>query len=113
MRCPRCAKGRLFDGFLKLKPECDHCGLSFDAGDTADGPAVAIMFIAGTLVVGGALFVEIAYMPPLWVHVVLWVPLTLLLCVGLLRPLKGLTFALQYFFKAGTIETREDWQEPQ
>ncbi|TNE59593.1 MAG: DUF983 domain-containing protein [Alphaproteobacteria bacterium] len=113
MRCPRCGQGRLFKGFLKFAPECSHCELDFAAGDTADGPAVAIMFVVGTVVVGGALFVEIVYMPPMWVHMALWGPLTLLLSVGLLRPLKGVTFALQYFFKAGTVETREDWQEPQ
>lgn len=113
MRCPRCGTGKLFAGFLSFKSKCDHCDLDFSAGDTADGPAVAIMFISGTVVVGGALFVEIVYMPPMWVHLVLWLPLILLISVGLLRPLKGVTFGLQYFFKAGTIESRDDWKGSQ
>ena len=32
---------------------------------------------------------EVAYSPPIWVHVLLWGPLVLILCLGLLRPLKG------------------------
>ena len=111
MRCPRCGKGKLFQSFLKFKPKCDHCGLDFSAGDTADGPAVFIIFIAGTIVVAGAMFVELKFAPPLWVHIVLWTPLTILISLGLLQPLKGVTFVLQYFFKAGTIETRNDWDE--
>ena len=33
-------------------------------------------------------------------HVVLWVPLVLVLCLGMLRPLKGVLVALQYHHQA-------------
>ena len=46
-RCPRCGEGALFDGFLKLKPRCNACGLDYKFADSADGPAVFIMLIAG------------------------------------------------------------------
>ena len=58
------------------------------------------MFIAGFLVVGAALFVELRYEPPFWVHALLWIPAVLLVSLGLLRPLKGLMIALQYANKA-------------
>jgi len=58
------------------------------------------MFITGTVVVGGALFVELTYEPPWWVHAVLWGPLVVLLSLGLLRPLKGLLIAMQFHHKA-------------
>jgi uncharacterized protein (DUF983 family) len=60
------------------------------------------------VVAGAALIVEIAYAPPIWVHVVLWGPLVLLLCLGLLRPLKGVLVALQYVHRAeeGRIDRR-------
>src|SRR5262245_41383503 len=67
-RCPRCGKGRLFDGFLTLKPRCDGCGLDYAFVDSGDGPAVFVVFIAGFVVVFAALAVEVVYAPPLWLH---------------------------------------------
>ena len=99
-RCPRCGEGKLFDGFLKVRPRCAACGLDFSFADSADGPAVFIMLIAGFIVLGAALYVEIAYEPPIWLHMLLWLPLAIVLCLGLLRPMKGLAVALQYAHKA-------------
>jgi len=99
-RCPRCGEGALFDGFLKLKPRCSVCGLDYKFADSADGPAVFIMLIAGFVVLGAALYVEIAYEPPIWLHLVIWLPLAIAICLALLRPMKGLAVALQYVNKA-------------
>lgn len=99
-RCPRCGQGRLFDGFLTLRKECEVCHLDYGFADSADGPAVFIMFLVGFVVVGLALWVEFTWQPPFWLHAVLWTPLILLLCFGLLRPLKGLMVALQFHHKA-------------
>jgi uncharacterized protein (DUF983 family) len=99
-RCPRCGKGRLFQGFLALQPRCEYCGLDFSFADSADGPAVFVIFISGFIVAGSALAVEMLYAPPYWVHAVLWGPLILLTTLGPLRPMKGLLIALQYHHKA-------------
>ena len=99
-RCPRCGEGRLFAGFLTVKPECEACGLDFAFADAGDGPAVFIILIAGFIVAGAALMTEFAYAPPLWVHALLWGPLAVVVCVGPLRPLKGLMIALQHRFQA-------------
>ena len=108
-RCPRCGQGRLFHGFLKLAPRCQACGLDYGFADSADGPAVFIIMIAGFVVAGAALVTEIAYSPPIWLHAVLWGPLVLILCLGLLRPLKGVLVAIQYVYKAeqGRIDRRD------
>jgi uncharacterized protein (DUF983 family) len=98
--CPRCGEGRLFTGFLTVAPKCEKCGLDLAFADSGDGPAVFIMMIAGFIVVGLALWTEVTYSPPYWVHAVLWIPLTLFLTVGLLRPLKGWLIAQQYKHKA-------------
>jgi uncharacterized protein (DUF983 family) len=98
--CPRCGKGRLFAGFLTLAPACNVCGLDYGFADAADGPAFFVMSIVGFVVVGGALWVEIAYQPPLWVHVALWLPLAIALPLLLLRPFKGVLVALQYHYRA-------------
>lgn len=99
-RCPRCGEGPLFQGFLKPRAQCESCGLDYSFADSGDGPAVFIMFIAGFLVVGAALFVELRYEPPFWVHALLWIPAVLIVSLGLLRPLKGLMIALQFANKA-------------
>ena len=99
-RCPRCGQGKLFDGFLTLRPRCSACGLDYSFADAGDGPAVFVMFIAGFIVVGLALAVEIKYAPPLWVHALLWLPLILVVTLAPLRLIKGLLIALQYHHKA-------------
>jgi uncharacterized protein (DUF983 family) len=99
-RCPGCGKGKLFSGFLTMKPRCEMCGLDYSFVDSADGPAFFVMFISGFLVVFAALGVEVLYSPPYWVHALLWLPLILLTTLGPLRPMKGLLIALQYHHKA-------------
>jgi uncharacterized protein (DUF983 family) len=98
--CPRCGKGRLFQGFLSLAPECEVCGLDYSFVDTADGPAFFVMSFVGLVVVGLAMWVEFAFEPPIWLHLVLWFSLTAILSLLLVRPSKGIMVALQYRHKA-------------
>jgi uncharacterized protein (DUF983 family) len=98
--CPRCGKGRLFEGFLTLRPRCEMCGLDYDFADAGGGPAVFIILFAGFIVVGAALVTEVVYRPPYWVHAALWLPLIAILTLGPLRPMKGLLIALQFHHKA-------------
>jgi uncharacterized protein (DUF983 family) len=99
-RCPRCGKGPLFKGFIALATSCSACGLDYSFADSGDGPAVFIALIGGFIVLGAALWTEIVYEPPLWLHMVLFLPLTIIVCLGLLRPFKGVLIALQYRNKA-------------
>jgi uncharacterized protein (DUF983 family) len=99
-RCPRCGKGRLLEGFLKLRPACEACGLDYGFADSGDGPAVFVILFAGFVVVFAALLVEVMYQPPYWLHALLWGPLILLTTLAPLRPVKGLMIALQYHHKA-------------
>jgi uncharacterized protein (DUF983 family) len=107
-RCPRCGEGHLFQGFLTLRPACEHCALDYGFADAGDGPAVFVILIGGFIVVFAAMVVEFMYQPPYWVHAALWIPLILLFTLGPLRPIKGLLIALQYHHKAaeGRLEKR-------
>jgi uncharacterized protein (DUF983 family) len=98
--CPRCGRGRLFKGYLSLAPRCEACGLDYGFIDTADGPAFFVMSIVGIVVVALALWVEFAYEPPIWLHLVLWFGLTGILSLALVRPLKALMVALQFHNRA-------------
>ncbi|QXX74452.1 DUF983 domain-containing protein [Methylovirgula sp. HY1] len=106
-RCPRCGRGPMFRGLLTLVPRCEVCGLNFSFADAGDGPAVFVTLIGGFLVLGAALWTELTFEPPFWVHLVVFLPLTAIVCVGLLRPTKGLLVALQYHNKAeqGRLES--------
>jgi uncharacterized protein (DUF983 family) len=101
-RCPRCGKGALFKGAFSLEivERCAECGLGLKFVDPGDGPAVFAIMLLGGVILGGALWVEFRFNPPLWAHVALWLPVTLIVAFGLLRPLKGVLVALQYHHKA-------------
>ena len=94
-RCPNCGQGALFQGFLKVRATCDVCAYDLASVETGDGAATFIMQIAGFLVGFSALAVEIAWHPPIWLHLIIWLPLVAALALGLMRPGKGLMTALQ------------------
>ncbi len=100
-RCPNCGKGRLFEGFLKVVDACAVCGFDFTRLNTGDGAAIFIMQIAGGLVVFSALFVQIAYDPPIWAMLLVALPMAGGLSLGLMRPGKGVMIALQMRNRAG------------
>ena len=95
-RCPRCGRGKVFDGLLAIVPRCAVCGLDISAQDAGDGPAVFVILILGAIVVGLAAIVEVKFAPPIWVHIVLFVPMIVGGAVVMLRFLKAFLIALQY-----------------
>jgi uncharacterized protein (DUF983 family) len=99
-RCPRCGEGRLFAGFLKLRPSCSECGLDYGFADSGDGPAVFVILIVGIVVIGLALWLEVTAAPPIWVHLILWLPLTVLLSLPLMRLIKGMLIGQQFRTRA-------------
>ena len=109
-RCPACGEGRLFQGFLEVRPACEKCGLDYGFADAGDGPAVFVILLGGAIVVGAALATEVIYQPPYWLHAALWLPLILLVTLAPLRLIKGLLIALQYHHKAseGRLQHRSD-----
>jgi len=99
-RCPRCGKGALFDGFLKLRSECSVCGLSYAFADPADGPAFIVICFGSVPAITLALGIQIAFSPPFWVHLLTSLPFALITSIAPLRPLKGWFIASQYLNKA-------------
>ncbi len=99
-RCPNCGEGPLFSGFLKVSDRCEACGMDLSAADSGDGPAVFIILIVGAIVGFGAMVTEIVFHPPVWLHMIIWLPLTAILCLALLRPFKGVMLAMQFHHRA-------------
>ncbi|WDI33099.1 DUF983 domain-containing protein [Hyphococcus flavus] len=99
-KCPRCGQGALYDGFLKLKPVCDACGLDYSKADSGDGPAVFVIFIVGFVAVALAFIVRFVWGAPIGVALLLGGGFTVVAIMALLRPLKATLIALQYANKA-------------
>jgi uncharacterized protein (DUF983 family) len=95
-RCPRCGNGRLFRAFLKVDDHCPACGEEFHHHRADDFPAYLVILIVGHIVVPLIYSVETQFRPAEWIHLVIWLPLTLGLCLTLLQPVKGAIVALQW-----------------
>ncbi|EJC71179.1 MULTISPECIES: DUF983 domain-containing protein [Rhizobium] len=110
-RCPRCQRGHLFNGLLSLAPACEVCGLDYSFADPADGPAFFAMSIVAVPALAFALWLQFTFDVHLWVHLVVTVPLTVLACILLLRPLKGWLVCSQYFHKAEEGRIDREWSK--
>jgi uncharacterized protein (DUF983 family) len=102
-RCPRCGKGPLFSGLLRIRPACPACGLNYSRVDVGDGFVVPTLMVLGFGVVGAAIWVDFTYRPPLWLHAVIWPPVVLVLAVGMTRYLKSFFAAQQYNTRRGEM----------
>ena len=98
--CPRCGAKTLFAGIVAFAPKCRSCGLDFAAFNVGDGPAAFLILIVGGIVTASAIALELSASPPWWLHALLWLPLSAILTVGLLRLGKGLLLALEYKHRA-------------
>jgi len=94
-RCPNCGKAKLFKNLLDFVDKCPECVLPIGEHDNGDGAAFIAIFLVGAIIVGLAIWVDFTYTPPLWVHAALWLPLTLVFSIILLRFFKGMMLALQ------------------
>ena len=94
--CPRCGGRTLFDGLVKFAPRCRACGLDYARFNVGDGPAAFLTLGVGGLVTILALWLELAFEPPWWLHVILWLPLVVGLVVLGLRVSKGALLVREY-----------------
>jgi uncharacterized protein (DUF983 family) len=96
LRCPNCGEGKLFGRYLKVADHCPHCGEALHHQRADDAPPYFTIFIAGHLILPLLLAMEAAIRPALWVHVAVWGPATIALCLLLLPIVKGAVVGLQW-----------------
>ncbi len=94
--CPRCGAPGLYDGLVSFSSACGSCRLDFQSYNVGDGPAAFLIMIVGGLVTIGAVTLQLSVQPPFWVHILIWVPVTAMLVIGLLRVAKALLLLLEY-----------------
>lgn len=95
-RCPHCGEGKLFRAFVKVADKCTVCGEEFHHHRADDLPAYLVIMVVGHIVVGGFMAVEMTTFWPLWLHLAVWLPVTLLMSLAMLQPVKGAVVGLQW-----------------
>jgi uncharacterized protein (DUF983 family) len=95
-RCPNCGAGRLFSRYLKVAPTCTACGEELHHHRADDAPPYFTILVVGHIVVPLVLIIETLYRPPLWVHGVLWLPLTVIAAMLALPVVKGALVSYQW-----------------
>jgi uncharacterized protein (DUF983 family) len=107
--CPKCGARTLFDGRIaQFAPHCRACGLDFSKFNVGDGPAAFLTLIIGAVVTGLALWLELAWHPPFWVHIVLWVPITAAAVIWGLRAGKAALLTAEYQRSAGEGRLKDE-----
>jgi uncharacterized protein (DUF983 family) len=104
--CPVCGQAHLFRGYLRVVDNCAACQAPLGRVRADDLPPYLTIFLVGHIVVPLMLWVERAYRPSLWIHAAIWLPLTLVLSLTLIRPLKGIAVGLM--LKLGMMKPDED-----
>jgi uncharacterized protein (DUF983 family) len=99
-RCPHCGEGPLFKAWLKLAERCEHCRLSYGFASPDDGPAFFSLCVVALPLIFVVVWLQVAFEPPWWVHLLTSFPLLIAGCLLPLRPIKGWLVASQYVNKA-------------
>ena len=105
-RCPACGTGRLFRAFVKPVDHCAACGEDYTGQRADDLPPYLVITIVGHVVVGGYMATDLAWPLTTWQHLAIWTPITLILSLLLLQPIKGGTIGLQWALRMHGFEDK-------
>ncbi len=106
--CSRCGQKTLFGSLIQFAPRCRSCGLDFASFNVGDGPAAFLTLIIGALVTALAIWLELSWHPPFWVHILLWVPLTSAAVIWGLRAGKAALLAAEFQQNAGEGKLKDE-----
>jgi uncharacterized protein (DUF983 family) len=109
--CPRCGKGNMFKSWLKVSDRCEECGLDYRFAAPDDGPAFFSLCIAAFPLAFIVVWIQVAFDPAWWVHLLTSVPIMLLGCLLPLRPIKGWLVASQYVNRSQEAGTGKLWDQ--
>lgn len=94
--CPRCGAPGLFSGPLDFAAKCPRCSLDYRAFNVGDGPAAILTLVLGGMIVGAAIAIQLAWGPPIWLQLIIWLPITVFGVVGSLRVAKAALLGAEY-----------------
>lgn len=109
--CPRCGHGAMFRKWLKLNDECPSCWLNYSFAAPDDGPAFFSLCIVAFPLIFVVVWLQVAFEPPFWIHLVTSVPLLTAGCLIPLQYIKGWLVASQYVNRAQEAGTEKLWEQ--
>ena len=94
-RCPDCGDGRLFDGYLKVRPICDACGHHNGHYRADDAPPYFTILLVGHLVIAPMLALSFIWTWPVGWVLAVTLPLLLIVTLATLPLVKGAVIGAQ------------------
>ena len=104
-RCPRCGRGAVYSGYLKVVERCAECGLTLASNDSADGPAVFLLFVIGFIALPLAFWLNAVFDLPGWAFLAISCGLIVGMTLALLPPAKAFVLGLQYRHRPEDFES--------
>lgn len=96
-QCPACGSGKLFRSYIKPVEHCAACNEDYTHQRADDLPPYIVISIVGHIALGGFLMTDLVFVDwSSWFHLAIWVPITLILSLLLLQPVKGAVIGLQW-----------------
>ncbi len=95
-KCPSCGRGNLFRRYLKVADTCPTCSEELHHHRADDAPPYFTILIAGHFIIAGVMIVEEQLQPSYWLHLAIWFPLTMGMCLWMLPRIKGALVGLQW-----------------
>lgn len=111
-KCPACGEGPLYWKYLKVSETCPSCGEELHHQRADDAPPYFTMVIVCHVIIAGVLLLEQRFAPPTWVHLVLWLPLTVIMSLWLLPRVKGSLVGLQWALRMHGFGGKTDDVDP-
>ena len=106
-KCPNCGTGSVFRAYLKVRDECAECGQELHHHEADDAPPYFTIFISGHIIIPLMILMERLWAPALWIHMAIWLPVTVIMCLAMLPPVKGSLVGLQWAFRMHGFEADE------
>ncbi len=114
-RCPNCGSGKLFRAFLKPVDRCAACGEDLSHQRSDDLPPYLVILVLGHIIVGGYMMTDMAFHLPVWAHLAIWVPITIIAALLIIQPIKGGVIGLQWALRmhgfGGNDETPDSFDQ--
>lgn len=95
-RCPACGEGRMFEGYLKVRPACPSCGEDLSHHRADDGPAYLTILIVGHLMAPLIMVAFVEFRPSPLVLASAFAAGCVALSLYLLPRLKGVIVGIQW-----------------
>ena len=102
-RCPCCGQTRLFSGWLRQSTTCAACHAPLGAVRADDAPPYFVIFFVAHLIIVILVLFDARMGLSVFAEAAIFLPITLLLSLALLRPVKGALIGLM--LQLGMVDT--------